>query len=350
MSQFNKITKMTSIAMAAALMTSACNAPQLVETTAAPTQAQTEAGETAAEAPTLDKEYIFTVGTSSSGGTVYAIGAGLANMLSNKIDGLSLRAVATGGAVDNVGLMANNEIQIALNAASTNYQASAGELAGMEAQEGLRGICSLYPSVIHFITSKSSGITSADQLQGTSGCVGAAGSASEGYSSDILNYYGYDYKNAKDIEPVFTSSTGAVDLFKDGHIEWAFFPLGVPGSNVLDLAMSNIINILPIEGEDQAQLCEQYNYYVPYTIPGGTYQGFDEDIDTIACVITLTVDESVDEEVVYQMTKCIWENLGEVQQIADSLKWMSEETATGGLGVELHPGAERYYKEIGWIQ
>ena len=114
--------------------------------------------------------------------------------------------------------------------------------------------------------------------------------------------------------------------------------------------MAGVIDILPIAGEDRDNILKQYPYYAPYTIPGGTYQGFDEDIDTIACTITLTVDESVDEETVYQITRCIWENQEEVKQIADSLKWMSQDTAINGLGVPLHPGAERYYKEIGWIK
>lgn len=343
MRNVKKTSKLAAAIFGVMMLASACSAPQLVETTAA----QSEGA--ASETVKLDKEYSFTVGTSSSGGSVYAIGAGLSNLLNNKIEGLNLRAVATGGAVDNINLMASGEVQIALNAANTNYMASEGTLSGMDKQGNLRGICTLYPSVIHFIVSKDSNISGLDQLAGTSGCVGAAGSASECYSSDILGFYGYDYKERKDVEPVFTNSTGAVDLFKDGHIDWAFFPLGVPGSNVMDLAMSGKINILPIEGEDRDKLMEKYDYYVPYTIPGGTYQGFDEDIDTIACTITLTIDESVDEEVVYQMTKCIWENLSEVQQIADSLKWMGQDTASDGLGVPLHPGAERYYKEIGWI-
>lgn len=343
-------TRLAAMILGAAMLTSACSAPKLVEQTTAASQAGAAGGAAASETVKLDKDYSFTVGTSSSGGTVYAIGAGLSNLLSNKIDGLNLRAVATGGAVDNISLMANDEVQIALNAANTNYMAASGTLSGMEKQDNLRGICTLYPSVIHFLTAKNSGIEDVSQLKGTSGCVGAAGSASECYSSDILGFWGYDYKERKDIEPVFTNSTGAVDLFKDGHIDWAFFPLGVPGSNVLDLAMSGKINILPIEGENREKLMEKYNYYVPYTIPGGTYQGFDEDIDTVACTIVLTVDENVDEEVVYQITKCIWENIDEVNQIADSLKWMTEETAANGLGAPLHPGAERYYKEIGWVK
>lgn len=341
----NKV-KMAVAVLSVAMIVSACSAPQLIEETTWALQA----GESAAPQAALDQNYSFTVGTSSSGGSVYAIGAGLSNLLSSKIEGLDLRAVATGGAVDNIGLMANGEVQISLNAANTNFMAHDGSLAGMEKQENLRGICTLYPSVIHFLTARDSGIETAADLKGTSGAVGAAGSASECYSNDILGFYGYDYKKRKDVEPVFTASTGAVDLFKDGHIDWAFFPLGVPGSNVLDLAMSGKINILPIAGDNQKKLLEKYSYYVPYTIPGGTYQGFDEDIDTIACTIVLTVDADVDEEVVYQMTKCIWENLEEVTQIADSLKWMAKETAVDGLGVPLHAGAERYYKEIGWIQ
>lgn len=336
----NRKVKFTSILLASMLALSACGGPQLVD----------EGKDEDKEKVQLDQSYSFTVGTSASGGSVYAVGAGLSNLLGDQIEGLSMRAVATGGAVDNIGLMEKGEIQFALNAANTNFMATEGTLSGIEKQENLRSIVSLYPSVIHFLVSKDSNITGFDQLKGTSGSVGAAGSASECYSADIMSYYGYDYKNAKDVEPVFTSTSSAVDLFKDGHIDWGFFPLGVPGANVMDLCMAGKVNILPIDGEDRDNILEQYEYYVPYTIPGGTYQGFDEDIDTIACAVILTCDESVDEEVVYQITKSIWENLDDVKAIADSLKWMTQETATDGLGAPLHPGAERYYREIGWIE
>lgn len=332
--------KLLSALVASVLMLSACGGPQLVDDSKVSDEDKVQ----------LDQEYSFTVGTSSSGGTVYAVGAGISNLLGERIEGLSMRAVATGGAVDNIGLMEKGEVQFALNAANTNFMATEGTLSGMEKQDNLRTIVSLYPSVIHFLVSKESGITGFDQLQGTSGSVGAAGSASECYSEDILSYYGYDYRNANDVEPVFTSTSSAVDLFKDGHIDWGFFPLGVPGANVMDLCMSGKVNILPIEGEDRDNILEKYNYYVPYTIPGGTYQGIDNDLDTVACAVILTCDESVDEEVVYQITKTIWENIGDVQMIADSLKWMTQETATSGLGAPMHPGAERYYKEIGWIE
>lgn len=339
----NKKVCIAAILLAFAMALTACgNTPQLIESSKANSSSTDNM-------PQLAKSTLITVGTSSSGGAVYAVGAGLSRILTEKIGNLDMRAVATGGAVDNVNLMGNGEIQVALNAANINYMASSGTLSGVEKKDNMRGICTLYPSVIHFLVAKNSGITSFDQLAGTSGAVGAAGSGSECYSYDILKYYGYDYREKKDVEPVFTASSGAVDLFKDGHIDWAFFPLGVPGANVLDLAMAGKINILPIGGKDRDNILSKYNYYSPYTIPGGTYQGFEQDIDTIACTITLTVDASVDEETVYQITKCIWENLGDVKQIADSLKWMSQDTATSGLGVDLHPGAERYYKEIGWI-
>ena len=297
----------------------------------------------------LAQSYSFTVGTSSSGGSVYAIGAGLSKLLTEKIDGLDMRAIATGGAVDNVGLMSRGEVQLSLNASNTNYMACNGTLEGMDKQENLRGIVSLYPSVFHFIVGKDSGITGFDQLQGRKGAVGAPASATDLYCTDVLNYFGYDYHDRKDVEAVYANTSDATDLFKDGHIDWALFPLGVPGSAVLDLSMSGKINILPIAGEDRDGILEQYPFYVPYTIPGGTYTGFDEDIDTIGCVITLVADESVDEEVVYQITKTIWENLDDVQAIANSLTWMTKENATSGIGAPLHPGAERYYKEVGML-
>jgi TRAP transporter TAXI family solute receptor len=324
------------------------NAPQLISSST-PAAATPSDGETPDAGVTLDKPYSFTVGTSSSGGSVYAIGAGLANLLTENIENLDMRAIATGGAVDNVGLMSRKEAQFALNASNTNYLATSGELTGMDKQENLRGVLSLYPSVFHFIVSESSGITGFDQLQGKKGAVGAPASATDLYCTDLLNYFGYNYKERKDVEAVYANTTDATDLFKDGHIDWALFPLGVPGSAVLDLSMTGKIDILPIEGADRDGLLEQYPYYVPYTLPGGIYSGFDEDIETVGCVITLVADESVDEEVVYQVTKYIWEHLDSVKNIASGLNWMNEKTATQGIGAPLHPGAERYYKEVGWM-
>lgn len=329
-----------------AVMTTACsNTPQLIENTNA-------AGEKKEDQPKaqLSKNYRFTMGTSSSGGSVYAIGAGIAKLLGEKIDGLDIRAMATGGAVDNIGLMERKEAEFGLNASNANYMAKNGQLSGMGPQENVKGIVSLYPSVFHMLVSKGSKITSFDQLKGTKGAVGASGSATDLYTTDVMNFFGYNYKERKDFEAVYASTTDATDLFKDGHIDWALFPLGVPGSAVLDLTMANKVDILPIGGEDREKFLEQYPYYVPYDIPGGTYNGFEDEIQTVGCVITLVANGSVDEEVVYEITKAIWENLDEVQAISSSLTWMEKDKAVAGIGVDLHPGAERYYKEVGWIQ
>lgn len=296
------------------------------------------------------KSYSFTMGTSSSGGTVYAVGAGISKILNETIPGFNSRAVSTGGAVDNVGMMERKEIQISVNASNTNALAYRGELAGMEAQTNLRGIASLYPSVFHVVVTKESGIQSFDDLKGTKGGVGASASATDVYTQHIVGTAGLDYKTAKDFEPVYSDATSSSDQMKDGHIDWANFPLGVPGSAVIDLAMTGKVDILPIEGAFRDKLLADHPYYVPFTIPGGTYSGFDQPIETAACVITLVADESVDEEAVYQITKALWEKIDEARQINKGLEWMSLEHPYEGIGVPLHPGAERYYKEIGVIE
>ena len=294
-----------------------------------------------------DQKYTFTMGTSSTGGAVYAVGAGISKILEDHIPNLRVRAISTGGAVDNVAMMSRDEIELACNASAVNGLAYAGEQEGLDAQTNLRGICTLYPSVFHFVVTQSSGIKSFDDLAGTKGAVGQAASATDVYTQHIVGTAGYDYKERKDFTPVYANVSGAAEQMKDGHIDWAHMPLGLPGSAVTDLALTSKINILPIEGEFRDKLIEEHPYYVPYTIPGGTYNGIDEDIETAACVITLVADESVDEEIVYEITKCIWENLEEVQQIAASLSYMDVNNPVAGIGVPVHPGAERYYKEIG---
>ena len=296
-----------------------------------------------------EKIYSFTIGTSASGGAVYGVGAGLSKLLNEKIPNLKTRAISTGGAVDNVGMMERGEIQFACNASNTNAMAYNGELTGFEKQGNLRGIVSLYPSVFHLVATKDSGIETISDFAGTKGAVGASASATDVYTQHIVEGAGLDYKERSDFEPVYIDPSDAAEQMKDGHIDWADLPLGVPGAAVIDLAMTGNVNIIPIEGEYREQMIENHPYYVPYTIPGGTYNGFDDDIETAACVITFVADESVDEEIVYEMTKAIWENLDEVQQIAASLSWMNKDDPCAGIGIPLHPGAERYYKEIGVI-
>jgi TRAP transporter TAXI family solute receptor len=240
--------------------------------------------------------------------------------------------------------MSTGDILFAVNASNTNALAYNGELKGMDAQTNLRGIASIYPSVFHFAVSKSSGIASFADMKGTRGAVGAAGSATDVYTQHVLEAAGLSYD---DIEVTYSDISSAADLLKDGHIDWAHLPLGVPGSTMLDLALTGKINILPIEGIHRDTLIERRPYYVPYVIPGGTYDGFPDDIESAACVITLVCDASVNEDLVYQITKALWENLDEVHAINKSCEWMDINHATDGIGVPLHPGAEKYYKEIG---
>jgi len=298
------------------------------------------------------KNYSFTMGTSSTGGTVYGVGAGLANFLSESIPNLQIRAISTGGAVDNVGMMQRKEIEISINTAGTNTDAWNGDLLGMDAQKNLRGIVSLYPSVFHFMVTKESGIKSIsfDELVGSRGAVGASASGSEIYTRNIVGAAGLDYKERKDFTPVYISARAAADQMKDGFIDWGAFPLGFPASIVIDLSLAGKFNILPMEGEYREKLLSGRPYYIPFTIPAGIYPGFDEPIETAACVITFVADESVDEEIVYQMTKTIWENLDSVYQIMSGLSWMNLDDPYAGIGIPLHPGAERYYKEVGVIK
>ena len=336
MKKTTKLSRFLALALCL-VMFAGCNAPAVQKENAG-----TNGG---GEAPATT--YSFTIGTSASGGAVYGVGAGLSKILNEKVPGLETRAISTGGAVDNVGLMERGEIQLACNASNTNAMAYNGELTGISEQKNLRGIVSLYPSVFHLVATKKSGIETVADFAGTKGAVGQSGSASDVYTQHIVEGAGLNYKDRKDFEPIYADPADAAEQIKDGHIDWAHLPVGVPGSAVIDLAMTGNINFVELKGEYRDKMIENHPYYVPYTIPGGTYNGFDEDIETAACVITFVADESVDEEIVYQMTKAIWENLDEVQQIAASLAWMDKDNPCAGIGVPLHPGAERYYKEVG---
>jgi hypothetical protein len=295
-------------------------------------------------------DYLINMGTASSGGAFYVIGAGISNFLSEEIDGLNMRAMVTSGAVDNINLLERGEIKVALAASGFAYSAYNGEgqWEGRE-QKNLRAVTYLYDSVFHFVTRKDTGIEKLEDLRGTKGSPGGMASGADIYTQHVLEEVDIDYKDRNDLTPEYTDFNGAADLMKDGHIDWAALPIGVPGGVIMDLANTLDINLLPMEGETRDSFLEKRPYYVEALIPAGTYKGIDKDIQTAAAPALLIVDESLDEELVYEMTKVIFENLDVVKEFHSSLNGMGPDRAMDGVAIPLHPGTERYYKEVGII-
>jgi len=285
--------------------------------------------------------------TASTTGTIYPLGAAMANLWGEEIEGLRVNAQASNGGVDNLNTMKQGETDIAFATTGIVWEAFNGERGFKDrAYEDVRIVGGLYYNPNQFVVHSDSGITSIGDLKGKRFAPGSIGSTPEVESSIILPEYDIAYPD--DIKVNFVGFTEAIDLMRNKQIDGALIQAGLPTAAVTEMTSTANGKLIGIEPEVRKSLMEQYPWYSEFTIPSGTYEKQDEDIDTLAIKMVLMADASVDEETIYEMTKVFWENLEKLKSTHPIVEQMDIENAVTELaGIPLHPGAERYYKEAG---
>jgi len=220
-----------------------------------------------------------------------------------------------------------------------------------EPQENLRSVTMLWQNVEQFVipTEKVVDGTVSDLmgLKGMSAAMGNQNSGTIGSNKVLLSGLGLDIES--DYELVFAGYGPSADAMANGQAMAAGMPSGPPTGAITKLMASNEgkFTILDVTEDELSKMDGGRNLWVPYTIAAGTYPGQAEDVQTIAQPNFLAVNASVDEEHVYMLTKTMYENLPFLQAIHPATKAMAVEKAMAGLPVPLHPGAQRYYEEVG---
>ncbi|GGA63263.1 TAXI family TRAP transporter solute-binding subunit [Ornithinibacillus halotolerans] len=286
----------------------------------------------------------LTMLTGGTGGTYYPLGGQLATIISDNTD-MEVTASASNASADNVADLASGDADIAFT--QTDVMANAVEGVNSfkdKPVDNVLALGSLYPETIQIVTSANSGITSVEDLAGKKVSVGAPGSGTYVNAEQILALHGL---SMDDIEPQnlsFDESTGGI---QDGNIDAAFITAGTPTGSVEGLGATNDIVILSIAPEKIDELIAEYPYYAKDVIPAGTYSSIDEEVTTVAVLAMLAVTDSLSDDEVYEMTKAIYDNAGDITH--DKGKLITLESALDGIGIDLHPGAEKYFKEKGLI-
>jgi len=296
------------------------------------------------------QETLMIMGTATTGGTSFMIGSIFCDIISNNNDaGISIRPQVTGGTVDDILLIEKGDVELGVIQFSQAYHAYEGILQWEgRPQKNLRAITRTTVTTLHLITRKAAGIKSLEDLRGTRGSPGPPGSGSILITEHVLESVGL---TLDDVHSYYTDYSNTAALLKDGHMDWAKLGMGIPGSTIMDLAASTDITILPVGGARREKIMKKHPYsYIKSDIPGGIYKGIDEDVESIGWVMGIMVDESVPEDVVYNITKTIYENIEEINKRHSALKDLSVDNSITGLNVPLHPGAERYYREVGRIK
>lgn len=289
------------------------------------------------------KDYILATG--GTGGTYYPFGGAIANIWNTKIENMNVTAQATGASAENLRLINKGEAEYAIVQNDVmDYAYNGTDLFAGEKLSNIMTIGTLYPEVVQIAVSKDSGIKSVADFKGKRISVGDAGSGVEFNAKQIMEGYGLTFDDIKKSNLSFKESA---DGIQNGTLDGCFITAGVPNAALQELAFTAGLILVPVEGEAAKKICEKYGYYTQTTIPGGTYKGTDTDTPALAIKATLAVNASLDEEIVYQMTKALFENLNDLSTAHAKGKEVSAQAAVTGVSVPFHPGAKKYYNEIG---
>lgn len=285
---------------------------------------------------------VLTGGTS---GVYYPIGVALSQLYSNGIEGAKTSVQATKASVENLNLLEAGRGELAFALGDSVADAWNGvEDAGFKAPlKKIRAIAGTYPNYIQIVANAESGIKTLEDLKGKRISVGAPKSGTELNARAIFEAAGLTYKDMGKVE--FLPYAESVELIKNRQLDATLQSSGLGMAAIRDLASTMKISFVAIPAEVTAKIDNAA--YEAATIPAGTYDGQDADVPTVAITNILVTHEGVSDEVAYQMTKLMFDNLGRLGTAHSAAQDIKLETATQNLPIPLHPGAERFYKEAG---
>jgi len=290
----------------------------------------------------------ITVGTGGPQGTYFAFTTAVGGIL--ETEDYSFKVITTGGSQDNIELIQDGDAQMAIVQNDVMNYAYEGTNGFAEPIKDFSVLGCVYLEVCQLVARKDSGITSVADLKGKTVAVGDVGSGVYYNATQILAAAGLDID--KDINKVAASFGDSATQLKDGSIDAAFVTAGTPTTAITELSLSTDVVLIDL-GEDIINaLTEKYTFYIPYTATSKDYAfiGEGKEVKTVAIKATYVVTTSMSEDQAYSITKDLWEKQAEIASAHAKGNEMDVKEAVNGLGVvPLHPGAEKYYKEVGVI-
>ena len=196
------------------------------------------------------------------------------------------------------------------------------------------------------MASADSGIEGVADLAGKTVSLDEPGSGTLVDARIILEAYGL---SEEDVDAQFLKPDQAAERMRDGAMDAFFFVGGFPAGAIAELASQDDIALVPISGEEAQGIRDAYSFFAENTVPAGTYEGVDEDVQTLSVGAQWVTSADQPEELVYEVTKALWNDSTRALLDAGHAKGaeITAETALDGIGIPLHPGAERYYREAG---
>lgn len=289
---------------------------------------------------------LITIGTGTVGGGWYSMGGALANVLTEYMPNASVTSIATNASLENMSMLQANKLEIGMANTDVVYQSYYG-LNDYAKYEDLNTLCMMDEIYLTLLVAKDSGIESFADMKGKRLGTGTAGSGLYLMVEAILGAYGWTYD---DVVPYQASTAQQGDALKDGNIDAACFLMtGRSGASasIVEMVSTFDCHLIPFDDEQIKALNEACPYYLDDYIPGGWVESNSEPVHTFGVNTQMLVRSDMDEQVAYDLIKTIVEHLDGLTAIHPAFSVMTDDYIASGMSLPLHPGAERYLKEIG---
>ena len=298
------------------------------------------------------QEQFITIGTGGQTGVYFVVGQSICRLVNRGTADHNLKCTApsTGGSIANINAIKAGDMDMGVAQSDWQFHAYNGTSKFEEdgAFEKLRSVFSVHGEPFTVIARADAGITSFDDLKGKRVNVGNPGSGQLATMEVVLDAKGWtmdDFALASELKPAEQAAA-----LGDNKVDAIIYTVGHPNGSIQEAVSTVDAVMVPVEGPEIDALIANNPFYAAATIPGGMYEGSPEDTPTFGVKATFVTSADVDDEVVYQVVKAVFDNFDRFKRLHPAFENLTEqEMISAGLSAPLHDGAVRYYKERGWM-
>jgi TRAP transporter TAXI family solute receptor len=265
-----------------------------------------------------------------------------------KEQNIKVTAESSGASVANAKLIRTGDTDFALlqnDIASYAYYGKKGMFD--KPIKNLLGCMTLYPETIQIVARKESNIKSVKDLKGKRVSIGPLGSGTTENAKQILAAWGI---SLDDIQAQQLKTQQAADYMVDGRLDAYFATTAVGAAVIIDTHVRVSAMIVPVKGRNAKKLMKKYAFYAKDTVPTGAYKGIDKPVETVAVMAMMVARADLEDDIVYAIIKATYEDLAQVKKAHAKFKGIDVKNSQMGMSVPLHPGAKRYFKEVGVVK
>ena len=297
------------------------------------------------------QERFITIGTGGQTGVYFVVGQSICRLVNrdSATTGLKCTAPSTGGSIANINAIKAGDMDMGVAQSDWQYHAYNGtsEFEG-DKFDNLRAVFSVHGEPFNVIARNDSGIESFDDLKGKRVNIGNPGSGQRATMEVVMDAKGWtldDFALASELKPAEQAAA-----LGDNKVDAIIYTVGHPNGSIQEAVSTIDAHLVPVEGEAIDMLVNDNPFYAKATVPGGMYKGTDSDVNTFGVKATFVTSADVPDDVVYAVVKAVFDNFDRFKRLHPAFENLTEEDMiSDGLSAPLHPGAEMYYKERGWM-